>query len=48
MDIAVSDRDREELTTEILTIKLNLSIMRRDLTVLARMIDRKRVRRVRI
>ena len=44
MDIAVSDSDREEITREILTIKLNLSIMRRDLNVIARMVNRRELR----
>jgi hypothetical protein len=44
MDIAVSDSDREEITAEILKVRLNLSIMRRDLTVIARMVNRRKLR----
>jgi hypothetical protein len=41
-DIKVSDIVRESMTDEIRRIRLNLSLMRRDLTVIAGMVNRKR------
>jgi exosome complex RNA-binding protein Csl4 len=41
-DIKVSDIIRESMTDEIRKIRLNLSLMRRDLTVIAGMVNRKR------
>jgi exosome complex RNA-binding protein Csl4 len=41
-DIKVSDIVRESMTNEIRKIRLTLSLMRRDLTVIAGMVNRKR------
>jgi hypothetical protein len=41
-DIRVSDTVRESMIGEILKIRLILSLMRRDLTVIAGMVNRKR------
>ena len=41
-DINVSDTVRESMTDEIRKIRLTLSLMRRDLTVIAGMVNRKR------
>jgi hypothetical protein len=41
-DIKVSDVVRENMTDEIRKIRLTLSLMRRDLTVIAGMVNRKR------
>jgi exosome complex RNA-binding protein Csl4 len=41
-DIKVSDIVRESMTDEIRKIRLTLSLMRRDLTVIAGMVNRKR------
>ena len=41
-DIRVSDIVRESVTDEIRKIRLTLSLMRRDLTVIAGMVNRKR------
>jgi hypothetical protein len=41
-DIRVSDAVREAMTGEILRIKLTLSLMRRDLSLITRMVNRKR------
>ena len=42
IDIRVSDIVRESMTDEIRKIRLTLSLMRRDLTVIAGMVNRKR------
>jgi hypothetical protein len=42
-DIKVSDIVRESMTDEIRKIRLTLSLMRRDLTLIARMVNRKNV-----
>jgi hypothetical protein len=42
-DIRVSDFVRESMTGEILKIGLTLSLMRRDLSLIARMVNRKNV-----
>lgn len=42
-DIRVSDAARETMTDEIRKIKLTLSLMRRDLSLIARMVNRKRL-----
>ena len=41
-DIRVSDIVREGMTSEIIKIRLTLSLTRRDLTVIAGMVNRKR------
>ncbi len=47
-DISADDTVREELTSEVLRIKLSLSIMRRDLTVIAGMVNRRKHKIVRV
>jgi hypothetical protein len=42
-DIRVSDAAQETMTDEIRKIKLTLSLMRRDLSLIARMVNRKRL-----
>jgi hypothetical protein len=42
-DIRASDIVRESMTGEILRIRLTLSLMRRDLSLIARMVNRKNV-----
>jgi hypothetical protein len=43
IDIRASDIDRESMTGEILKIRLTLSLMRRDLSLIAQMVNRKNV-----
>jgi exosome complex RNA-binding protein Csl4 len=47
-DISADDTVREELTSEVLRIKLSLSIMRRDLTVITGMVNRRKHKMVRV
>lgn len=47
-NMATIDADREKLASKILGMRLSLSLMRRDLTVIARTVNRRNVRRVRI
>jgi hypothetical protein len=47
-DIWASDTVRESMTGEILKIRLTLSLMRRDLTIIARMVNRKNLRSIRV
>jgi hypothetical protein len=42
-EIRASDIVRESMTGEILKIRLTLSLMRRDLSLIARMVNRKNV-----
>jgi len=42
-DVRVSDIVREGMTSEILKIRLTLSLMRRDLSLIARMVNRKNI-----
>lgn len=46
-DIRVSDNVQESMNAEILRIRVTLSVMRRELSVISGMVNRKSIRRVR-